>query len=735
MGVHERMRWLVLLLCSAWAGASLPPDLPRSNIYVPGQAAPSFGKFLDGLERPLTIFCFNASDPFSRSMLVADFSVREFVNTTDRLGDEPGTMVFTAADEVSQSYLKDALEKLSAVAKDLLPMQRFDRFQKRIHTISLSSETNQLSSVLAQWPTAINTMTVSIGPTTMSTQRLDCFYGWCPWPADPPQQVALTADVLDGCSNLTGLVSRTSWSLVTISGRSSCTYESAAAAAAAAGAPGVVLVTQPGSALVPAGVNNSIDAMGIPVTMISSTAAAAISNAAAGAGLQSVTALLGYEIPQLGFYAAVDTDELLQSVGWQKQPYLSTLVWELQWLNYQADIRRRTSQPAFVVPLSGSRGSSVPSWMPWNATVDFPASLVAAVYGTESAPVSMEIDMQLTCAGNHDKDCSVWDHCVVLTAHCQHHNSLNNEPGGGRFELGRWVTPFKRRVGRWLTPATELMPLLFGSHKSGSTCSFHMEVGGEAWRAAVSLRFIPHSIPTSKYWGAPSDGIPLTFPNTQTNFDSPAYNNNRTVTVSVPSAATRVAIEAVITGHGNCEFLPPSHHYEIRSSGCHNDSAKQEKKEVRSHLHGTYSSSDIAFDRYMQAGTPLGCAYLVSKGSVPNEHGTWMYGRNGWCDGQDVKPLVWDVTESFMAARALQDDDCNSASVAETSITVTYHALSYDVGGSNPTNAGCGGYILLSNNLVWWTTANDSSKRPRHFATEMSGHQTGHAHVRRAVRL
>ena len=29
----------------------------------------------------------------------------------------------------------------------------------------------------------------------------------------------------------------------------------------------------------------------------------------------------------------------------------------------------------------------------------------------------------------------------------------------------------------------------------------------------------------------------------------------------------------------------------------------------------------------------------VREGIVPNEHGTWQYGRNGWCDGQQVRPV------------------------------------------------------------------------------------------------
>jgi len=46
-------------------------------------------------------------------------------------------------------------------------------------------------------------------------------------------------------------------------------------------------------------------------------------------------------------------------------------------------------------------------------------------------------------------------------------------------------------------------------------------------------------------------------------------------------------------------------------------------------------------------GTPLGCAERVLLGVEPNEHGTWLYGRNGWCDGQQVDPWVIDITSDL----------------------------------------------------------------------------------------
>jgi len=42
-------------------------------------------------------------------------------------------------------------------------------------------------------------------------------------------------------------------------------------------------------------------------------------------------------------------------------------------------------------------------------------------------------------------------------------------------------------------------------------------------------------------------------------------------------------------------------------------------------------------------GTEWGCADKVREGVTPNEHGTWQFGRMGWCDGQEV---------SFCACRA-----------------------------------------------------------------------------------
>ena len=35
----------------------------------------------------------------------------------------------------------------------------------------------------------------------------------------------------------------------------------------------------------------------------------------------------------------------------------------------------------------------------------------------------------------------------------------------------------------------------------------------------------------------------------------------------------------------------------------------------------------------------------ISNGVIPNQWGTWGYGRQGWCPGMEVEPFVVDITD------------------------------------------------------------------------------------------
>lgn len=110
-------------------------------------------------------------------------------------------------------------------------------------------------------------------------------------------------------------------------------------------------------------------------------------------------------------------------------------------------------------------------------------------------------------------------------------------------------------------------------------------------------------------------------------YNKQTSKKKRQTQLKIPDDVTKVVLFATITGHGsdnnNCaEFCVTSHHFIIN---------------------GKFENTRI-FD---SAGTATGCADRVSDGSEPNEHGTWLYGRNGWCDGENVGPWVEDITKQI----------------------------------------------------------------------------------------
>ena len=104
------------------------------------------------------------------------------------------------------------------------------------------------------------------------------------------------------------------------------------------------------------------------------------------------------------------------------------------------------------------------------------------------------------------------------------------------------------------------------------------------------------------------------------------YNDNfEDQEVEVPATASRVELWAIITGHGmatnNCaEFCNHQHYFSVGGA-------------VHAKTH------DVVGDQ-------VGCIAQIENGMVPNQGGTWWFGRGGWCPGQQVDPFVVDVTEN-----------------------------------------------------------------------------------------
>jgi hypothetical protein len=106
-------------------------------------------------------------------------------------------------------------------------------------------------------------------------------------------------------------------------------------------------------------------------------------------------------------------------------------------------------------------------------------------------------------------------------------------------------------------------------------------------------------------------------------FNSTYNGKFEPIVVDIPESAKRVELFAIITGHGmdtgNCaEFCDHHHFFTVNA-----------KTYVKKHP---------------EVGQQEGCISQIENGMVPNQGGTWWFGRGGWCPGQQVEPFVQDVT-------------------------------------------------------------------------------------------
>ncbi|XP_067860286.1 uncharacterized protein si:dkey-256h2.1 [Heptranchias perlo] len=312
------------------------------------------------------------------------------------------------------------------------------------------------------------------------------------------------------------------------------------------------------------------------------------------------------QTPSPNFFFGIDIERRLSELGWFLYPTFNFVVWQAEWFNYMKNLDAKLQRPATIINvfnntiMHGDKGAL--------AIINLPEDL--------SSFDHLELDASLSCPGTRDKTCAHWDHTVELYVCCVRNSSYCN------LELGRWITPFRRRIGRWLTDVSPLLPLL-----NAGKCTFNLKTVPWAmpWKPSLNIRFSKSSQLSSGYSSSPPYPFKLLQLFTGGTFDKNYNKKYQPIQFVVPFSTKKIELYAVITGHGSdengCgEFCVTSHYFVIN---------------------GIFNNSKT-FDN---AGTYFGCADKVSEGVVPNEHGTWLYGRNGWCDGQDVAPWKTDVTK------------------------------------------------------------------------------------------
>jgi hypothetical protein len=130
---------------------------------------------------------------------------------------------------------------------------------------------------------------------------------------------------------------------------------------------------------------------------------------------------------------------------------------------------------------------------------------------------------------------------------------------------------------------------------------------GSAWRAMSEASGAGSGVPEGEWtelWH--EDKLPISF--------------------TPPEGTSHIEVAGYITGHGfgtdtkNCaEFCDHQHRFTVNGGTSH----------TKTHDY---------------VGNTMGCADQVSMGTVPNQSGTWVYGRAGWCPGMEVEVWRADVS-------------------------------------------------------------------------------------------
>lgn len=247
---------------------------------------------------------------------------------------------------------------------------------------------------------------------------------------------------------------------------------------------------------------------------------------------------------------------------------------------------------------------------------------------------TLEADLRTDCLNHRDGDCGAWDYLSHLWLCSEEAPSpdagapADASPDAGPApilrcdtELARWITTYWRE-GRWVTDISGVLPLL----RRG---------GRQHLRWYASRQFDPRPAPyvaslALRFGNRRREVRPF---DTRLLFQGGALNSTWAARhpaqrFTVPADTRRAELYVLVTGHGSAtsqcaEFCNHGHHF-------------------------AFNGHDHLVD-FPEARSPDGCVERVDQGVVPNQHGTWYFGRGGWCPGWDVRPVVIDVTSELRA--------------------------------------------------------------------------------------
>ena len=202
-------------------------------------------------------------------------------------------------------------------------------------------------------------------------------------------------------------------------------------------------------------------------------------------------------------------------------------------------------------------------------------------------------------------NCGAWDYIATLGV---------TGVDGKTSELARFITSYHRET-HWVVDASPMLALLKGGGQRHFRWEFAPEWNKQPTATKLSLRFS-----NQKKGSAPAEAI---FLYSGGPFDATYAEQKKPMSVMIPADAKKVELYTLVTGHG---------------------SDKYQCAEFCNHIHHFTVNGNDHFKSFKEAGSNDGCVAQTANGMVPNQGGTWWFGRGGWCPGKQVDPWVVDVT-------------------------------------------------------------------------------------------
>jgi hypothetical protein len=291
---------------------------------------------------------------------------------------------------------------------------------------------------------------------------------------------------------------------------------------------------------------------------------------------------------------------LQDAMAWPWEQNLAYAQYEARYFNAQFERQAKLdAENATVVPFW--KGEVLSQFA--EIDVDLPSEADMAKFDT------LEVEIESACPdatkiefGN----CGAWDYIAALSVQDDQMNNI---------EFARFITSYHRET-HWVVDASPMLFLFKKGGKRHFRWDFAPPWNVQPTATKLSLRF------SNQNKGYAAEGATFLFAGGD--FTSMYNASHMPIDVPIPADAKHVELVAIVTGHGSgtnqcSEFCDHQHSFKVNGM-----------EHVKDHP---------------EAGTIDKCIAHVDNGMVPNQGGTWWFGRGGWCPGQQVDPWIVDVTK------------------------------------------------------------------------------------------